>query len=374
MSLTIHEINSLIEVSNSDCVSIYLPTHPGGDERRQDPVRFKNLLRQARDLLNERGVPEPQVEQILQPGFERLGEPFNSSGAGQALAWFGSRDHHRALDLAVSVEPEVHVGGHYHTKPLIEQMQNQRPFYLLLLSKHGARLYDCSLDRHAPVQLEDVPEGLPGLRSLEEHQEYHHARATAPSGNRAVHHGHGSRQEEQRDLEQFVAALAQAVERSTQPGRPLVLAGPEEITAMYRQAHRSQTILVDSSLSGNHDEALVDPLRERAWELVKPLYRLEREAALERFQQAQGQGLPSSREVKAIVSAAFSGRVETLLLPARLRVPGTFDPKTLQASPGESVQAEDLLDIAARHTLLKGGEVHLFEPGTLEGPAALLRW
>lgn len=368
-NLTAAEITRLSKLRSHPCVSIFMPTHLDNEQRRQDPVQFKNLLRQAEKKMSELGVHRPEV---LQPGFARVQDTLDWSYGSQGLAWFGSKGHHVALELDFPVEPSVHVGERYYLKPLFWHFQYNQPYYVLTISKHGARLLGCTSDGQAEIELQGVPAGLPGIRALEDHEEYLHAHPSAPGRGAAVVHGHGSRKETERDLEQFVAALAHAMEKQTEFGRPVVLAGAEEMVSMYRAAHRARSILVQDSIPGNQDETDDATLRRLGWEIVQPLFQMEREEALERFRQAQGQGLPSTVQVEDIVPAAVSGRISTLLIPAGLSVMGKFDPDTLRVDlNGED---EDLLDLAAIETMQRGGQVYLFETGTLRQAGALLRW
>lgn len=55
------EIKTLIEEPKGNCVSIYMPTHPGGPEVRQDPIRFKNLVKEAETRLTVYLHPEKEA-------------------------------------------------------------------------------------------------------------------------------------------------------------------------------------------------------------------------------------------------------------------------------------------------------------------------
>ena len=50
--LTRAELEQLMRKEQPGCVSIYLPTHRTGVETQQDPIRLKNLLREAEKQLS----------------------------------------------------------------------------------------------------------------------------------------------------------------------------------------------------------------------------------------------------------------------------------------------------------------------------------
>ena len=58
-SLTREDIKTLIETQGEWCVSLFMPTVRAGAEVQQNPIRFKNLLRQAEERLAELGVRVP---------------------------------------------------------------------------------------------------------------------------------------------------------------------------------------------------------------------------------------------------------------------------------------------------------------------------
>ena len=51
------ELRNLMGQQADPCVSVYLPTHVSGEEGQQDPVRLKNLLKQAEAQLIDGGMP-----------------------------------------------------------------------------------------------------------------------------------------------------------------------------------------------------------------------------------------------------------------------------------------------------------------------------
>lgn len=60
-------LKTLIAVQAEVCVSIYLPTHRAGPDTQQDPIRFKNLLREAEERLSTFGLRSPEARGLLEP-------------------------------------------------------------------------------------------------------------------------------------------------------------------------------------------------------------------------------------------------------------------------------------------------------------------
>ncbi len=50
------ELRALSESELEIAVSVYMPTHEAGPETRENHIRFKNRLQEARTLLTELGL------------------------------------------------------------------------------------------------------------------------------------------------------------------------------------------------------------------------------------------------------------------------------------------------------------------------------
>ena len=68
--LAIDELTTLATESNSTCISIYTPMERLGAETQQNPIRFKNRVRQAEEQLLAMGMSEQDAKELLQPVHE----------------------------------------------------------------------------------------------------------------------------------------------------------------------------------------------------------------------------------------------------------------------------------------------------------------
>jgi hypothetical protein len=64
--LSLEELKTLVEQPKGLYVSIYMPIYIGADVQ-QNPIRFKNLIREAHSSLEENGLSDKEASQILQP-------------------------------------------------------------------------------------------------------------------------------------------------------------------------------------------------------------------------------------------------------------------------------------------------------------------
>lgn len=368
-SLTASEIARLSEQRDHPSISIYLPTFSAGNEVQQNSIRFKNLLREAERQLEQEGLKSD----CLAPAHALLQNAPFWNHQQDGLAVFISPQHCKVYQLPFPVEEKVQVNHRFHIKPLLWYFQYKGRFYVVALSLRQSKLFECSVKGHREVDLpDDIPKGVEDIRAWEDTPD-EGVTAHGGSGNGQAWHGFGSRNEFDRDVQTFITQLEKGIDSHLKDRSPLVLAGVEELVAAYRQANH-HVPLVSDALLGSPEGTHPNQLRERAWDLVAPEFQREREATRQRLEELEGMGERSSREIREIVSAAYSGRVEALLLPDSLEIYGRFDPTTMKTTVSETDDGEDLLDLTALLTLQKGGKVFLFERGQLDRVGAILRY
>jgi hypothetical protein len=359
-------------------LSIFLPTQgPGSD--RQDPIRLRNLLREAEHRLAT-GLRHAEIRDLLAPGMELAEDgAFWREAATGGLALFLAGDGDRRLRLPYAPRELVVVGDRFHVKPLLPLLCGDGRFYLLALSQRRVRLFEGDQDGLRELELPDVPAGLAEAMRLEDREEQlqlHRTGPARPAGRpAAMFHGHGVGTDDAKDrILRFFRDVDHGVQHAVGDGRaPLVLAAVDYLRPLYRAASTYPQIL-EQGLSGNPDHLGPQELHRRAWSLVGDRFRSDQQAvagrclALERRCRATG-------DLRRIVPAAIGGRVEALLVPMGTERWGSVDSTTGAAQlhrlsrPGDV----DLLDLAAVETLRHGGRAYPLPAGQAR-PAAILRY
>jgi len=154
---------------------------------------------------------------------------------------------------------------------------------------------------------------------------------------------------------------------------PLVLAGVEFLLPIYHEANTYPHLLPEG-VPGNPErlKGRDEILREQAWSIAQPFVLKEQQDALAEFEEYQDTDRTSGN-VSALVPAACYGQIESLFVALDQEQWGTFEPATYRldlhetAAPGD----EDLLDLAARQTILHGGAVYTLERDRMPEKALL---
>jgi hypothetical protein len=374
--LALQDLKELLSTGRAGpCVSIYLPTHRRHPDNQQDPIRFRNLVKQAADSL-QHDYSGAQIATML-ARFHALGndrEFWNHTTDG--LAVFGAPDIFRIVRLQRSMPELAIVAGSFHVKPLLRIVQSADRFQVLCINRHDIRLYEGNRDALDEVELAaGVPRTATDVLGdeLPEPSSQAHSYGTGPAVSGAgssrgaagaktggMRHGHGSKSDViDQQTERFFRAVDRAViEHYSKPSAlPLILAAlPEYHAPFHSVSHNAQ--LIASGIEIDPEALSIDELRARAWRVMEPVY-LERLAGLiERFGAARARQLGDDR-LPQVAEAAAAGRIETLLLEAQRQMPGRLDSNTGSQQAGELAHpdVDDMLDDLAELVLTKGGEV-----------------
>lgn len=176
-------------------------------------------------------------------------------------------------------------------------------------------------------------------------------------------HGHGvGTDDEKTNVLRYFQKVDKGVSEFLADERvPLVLAGVEYLFPIYQEAN-SYNHLMGQGLPGNPEELSDKTLHARAWELLKPFFQKEQEEAAALYRQEAGrQSGRASGDIKEILPAAYSGRVEQLFVLDRAETWGQYDlaNNRVEIHPERTLESEDLLNTAALYVFQNDGAVYV---------------
>src|SRR5687768_12451824 len=122
-TLTTAHVRALLTPPASPCVSVYLPTHRGEPDRREDPIRYKTLVRQAEGQLRTK-YTGTQVQDLIRKFDALTDDTAFWSEAQDGLAAFAAGDFFAAHRLPRTVAERVVVADSFHLKPLLRVTQS----------------------------------------------------------------------------------------------------------------------------------------------------------------------------------------------------------------------------------------------------------
>ncbi len=375
--LSIEDLKELVEQPQGICVSIYMPTYPAGPETRQNPIRFKNLLREAEAKLDELGISDPS--RLLQPAADITEEDWQHQDQG--LAIFLADGFFRSYRLPIPCDELVVVSEQFHLKPLMPLLTRDSEFYVLALSQQEIRFFEATRYGIHAVEIEGMPKSMDDALQYDETAKAGQFRISTSKGGTAnsaqqagSFHGQGSpdRDDIKQDILQYFHIVDHALHEFLRDKRaPLVLVGVEYLLPIYREANNYGHLL-EEGVTENPEILKPAALHAQVLPIVEPYFSQAEQAAIEHYQEMTTTG-KTSADPKEAIPAAYYGRVEQLFVAVGVQQWGNFDPQAMElqmhadAEPGD----EDLLNAAAVQTLLNGGKVYAVEPEKVPDAAPL---
>jgi Bacterial archaeo-eukaryotic release factor family 7 len=367
-TLSIDELKSLVEARPGPFVTISLPTRRAGADTRQNPIRFKKLLRDAEERL-ALTVRAPEAQHILEPARKLLEDTPFWQHQSDGLAVFISPKLFRYYHLPLKPEELVVVGDRFHIKPILRLLTGDCRFHILALSQNQVRLLEGTPYSAHEMELKGIPGSLAEALKYDQPEKQVQFRTMPRSSGRAgrggtIFYGQGAGVEIAKDrILRYFHQVDDGLCKQIKDQRvPLVFAGVEYLFPIYKEVNTYPT-LVSEAIVGNPEEWGPDELHKRAWAIVQPFFQQKEREAAAYYRQVVGTAR-ASHNLSQVAPAAYQGRVEVLFVPLGVQRWGTFAPEVNAIHEYDDPQpgSEDMLDFAASHTLLHGGTVYAVDP------------
>lgn len=352
------KLEDLLKLRGQTVISLYLPTQKSGADQQQNPIRFGNILKQARELLEKSDLSTHKLKLQLEEA-EHMGAVDSEiwEFIKQGMAMFVTENDIQVIKLPIPVEDYAVVSQNPFIKPLLPLITTNGQFYILTMSQNDIKLYQANRTDIDKVFLGDTP------RSMEEHFDYsdlrdhiqHHS-----GGGGAMFHGQGGGDESYKnDISQFLNQVENRITDMLEGEQaPLVLAGVEYLTTMYAK-HNKYGNLVEQIVEGSPDRTTKEKIHEAAWQVVRPLFKQSEQDALDKYHHLAGTG-KTSTDLEDIVKAAFDGKIETLFVKRGHEVWGEYLPEAREVlyHAERTGHSNDLVDLAVSQTIASSGRVY----------------
>ncbi|WP_298741257.1 hypothetical protein [uncultured Chitinophaga sp.] len=365
--LTREDFRALATHRADNCITLYMPAHKYGVEvnERQDPILFKHLLQQAQQQLLQKGVPREQVEPLLAAGFDMQRDDAFWRKQQKGLGVFIAQDYFKYIQLPYSVDQQCYVNHSFYTSPLLPLLTSREHFYLLVISKRKATLYEADAFGMQEVPIEGMPRGIDDVVHFEEKDGQQLFRTgSSGAGQGANYHGTGSgRPDDKANISMYMDEVDETLWKellSTQHV-PLMLAAVEYMIPIFRKRTNYRHV-VDDALTGNFEHENINALYEKAREKMKPYFEEERRQALEQYGNNSGNGLTSTMP-DDIIPACYYSRVDTLFIRKDAQLWGNFNEQDNKLVLHSSQQAGDecMINAAAAKAIETGAAVFMLD-------------
>jgi hypothetical protein len=373
-----NDIKMLIQNGGGAHVSIFMPTHHRGGVDQQDPIRLKNLLRNAEEKLAAKGLRQPEARSLLKPAETLLTDNLFWRQQSDGLALFIEANQYFYYRLPFTLKEEVGVGERFYIRPIVPMLSNCGLYYVLAISHNENRLLQCTPSASIRISLGDIPRDMSAALHYEtpDNRVQYHVPSPAGGSNfggaAAIQSGEGSRPnyDKRNTLQYFSQVNKGVIKYLKEETAPMVLAAVDYLHSLYRTANSYRNLLPEGIL-GNPDGVSDETLREQATAVVQPYFDKARRDAVADFHKSAGTGFTATGLANVVI-AALEGRVRFLFIDGLAQQWGKFEKNNTvavhgQAEPGD----DDLIDFAAYQTLKHGGSIYVMKPEEVPGSALL---
>jgi len=340
--LQAESIHELVTTSSSPCLTLLLPPYRPAEQSGSHSAVLKTLLQDAVRQFQAKKIPEMVITDLLEPIRQLGSDAAFLKGSQSSRAIFRSPDLFREFELVEPAEASLTIGGCFEIRRLLGELAVPEYFYLLKITKKRVDLLRSKGLRAEPVELpKGTPSTLEAALSFKQPDHDLENRSSAGTSAAAMHGIRFGTGAERERAQAYLADFYKGVDRGIREllhvgGPPLVLAGVEEDTALYRSVAAYPNILRESvpgSPAGGQPE--VDLLRQ-AFTIARLNSSDQAAASLMELKERPAPGR-FSVDLDMILKAAGEGRVHQLYLDENADKKG------------------DLLNLAAVETIRHGG-------------------
>jgi hypothetical protein len=386
--ITKDTVIQLINECQGEAVSIYLPTFVAGPQTKQNPIRTKNLLKSVKSDLLQRGISDRDAREYLEPINELINDEAFWQEQTEGLALFLDRNNLRYFQLPEKVDEIAVVDKSFYINPLIPLSQGNGQFYLLSIAQETPKLFYGSKYFMEQIEKIELPDSLQKMFDqffeVHDHLNFHTKSASPnadlPGSRDGMHFGQGGDNiNEDAELKNFFHRFDDALmDYIGSQSIPLVLAGLGFLHPVYKAAN-TYPYLIDEGITKDVTMMSNEDIHKKAWDIVKDYYQLNIDNAIANYNMLKEKNGQTTDKISSIVSDAWFKHVKHLFVVENTHIWGTFDPdKNVVSIDDEiSINNQDLLNLAAIHTIINGGSVMVVPKEKMPGksPAiAILRY
>lgn len=375
----------LINTEGNICISIYFKTFKLGADIKQNPIRFKQRIREAEDKLYNMKFTKKDVESILKPASNLVDETKFWQNQKEALAVFILEEDINYYKLPYEVEDKTVLGRKFFTNPLIPLVSDDEEYLVLAISQNENRLFKGSKQEIKEIEMKNAPKSVEAMKVDDDPNFEDPIKIANPDvSNSLVYNKATQGQASENDfnkneLTRYFRAIDEALDKYKKKNTPLVLAGVEYLIPIFREKSKYPNIL-EEYIRGNPEILNDKQLHVKSWEIIEEKFIKIQQLAEEKYHQYKGQKNElHSNSLSKILPQAFKGQIETLFIADTLEKWGRFYPEEdkVKIYSDEKFDSEDLVGVAINLTMSRGGSVYSLSQDEIpdkEEIAAVLRY
>ncbi len=351
-------IHSLIKKSGEVLVTITLPTHKKGEESKQDPIRFKNLLTEASKKIEKKITKNGYADKFLKPAKQLLEKPLFWSHVDRGLAVYITEDSFDVYKLPYEVEEQVFVNDHFLITPLLPMTSMDGTFKVLAVSRQNLRLLRCTRNYVQNITPPEIVTSIEDYLEVDPQKQlqFH----SGAQSQKAMYFGHNANEEDKMVVvEMFFREVEKEITSALKlENEPLILAGLTENLSLYNKIS-SYKRTVDTKINRNPDELTDKELKEKGWEVIQDYFLSDMYKSLDKFTEVSNEKV--SNNLGEIVEATVMGKSQNIFISKGEKKWGFYDEEnhTVQYTNNPNGNDVELLNWLSITGFKRGSNVYI---------------
>lgn len=300
-------------------LTLLAPMKQAGDQVQQNPIHWKNVIKQAEEQLA--GCDEGQLNaaDYLAAAQQKLDDPDFWQHQLAGLVYCSDGQQSEFFRLQHSVDANSFVGKNFLVSPIVAATSALPACYILACSANRVRLLKFASDEVEELNVDQLPDDLRDALNIDEYVSALQQHSTSRAGDNksaVAFHGHGGSDPDVKkkdEILQYFHVLDRAVAAFLQNEHaPLVFVGVEYLFPIYQQANGYRN-LHNEPVAGNPDELSLDQLRDRVRPILTDMVRQQADSFRDVYAEKQHTDWASC-DRDEVCKAAELGQVEMLLV------------------------------------------------------------
>ena len=366
--------NDLISDEEGPHISLYQPTHRHFPENKQDPIVFKNLLREIENSLKQKNE-QTFIDLIMEPLYKLEEDRDFWNNTSNGIAVLANKDKCIIYNLHGPVNKFAVVNTSFHIKPLIQAFQSVERYQLLGLSRNNFSVYQGNRYGFSEIEIDsDIPRTLRDVLGKQQTEPSLSQGSFGGTGRPAVYRGQGDKKvEDDKDTERYFRYVDRYVfdNYSKASKLPLILVSLKEYHTQFKDLSNNH-YLIDECIDYSFDSLETARLLNKVMEFINSINLEKIKNIIEAYKRAEAESMGSSDFVQ-VAQAAYEGRIETLLVEENRIVSGKIDCNTGKIKYGDIDNPDngDILDDLSELVLKKRGTVVIVSKDKMPSPTGI---
>jgi len=272
---SIQQLKELQDSTSPLCTSVYMPLINQNTATNPYRIELKNLLREANEMLQQAGASPQDIEKTLGPARRFVTSDGFWPRRHESIVFYMHPTLFRYYYLpAQEMTPHslVTVQTGFYLDPLLEIINDNRQYYVLVLGHKNVRLYEGDRYRMELVDVRKLPTDLIETLQIDEYPQSRETHTVSPTsrgkGSEAYHEQYNVSQTNKSMLREFFRRIDRSLHDFLRGKHiPLILAGVGYLLPIYRKVN-SYPHLLDGAILGNQDSADLETLHQKANTIV----------------------------------------------------------------------------------------------------------